>query len=571
MAPSLKPAMPDSPKSSTDWAGIGWLYLFFWFFSGPIQIILLPTTGTTGFRDVFFLSFIWLAPVFLFPRWTRQASAVIGIILWGSSVISLGYFIIYRQEFSRSVIFTLFESNFKETSEYLTQYVSFPLIAGTAVFTLVALLLWRRLRPVHLPRSRAFVLSAFFVLANIAYPYAGYPYAKFSGENFSFKNATEKLQRRMEPAAPWQLITGYIQYRGIINTIKDILEKNSSLPPLENLVDINGDTPRTLILVIGESTTSRRMSLYGYPRKTTPHLDALKERGELIVFNDVITSRPFTIEALQQALSFADQEEPRRFLTEPNLMNLMKQAGYKSFWITNQQTMSHRNTLLTMFSLQADKAVHMNQQRRQNTRQYDEIVFEPFADALKDSAPKKFIVLHLLGTHSNYAYRYPEKYERFTRRTHVPPVLTDRQTEIYNSYDNAILYNDFVVSSLIESFRQTRERGFLLYFSDHGEEVFDEPPHQVLGRNEDAPTRNMYAIPFMLWMPPGWKRIPDTGAVCARKYSNAHFIHTWSDMAGLSYDRFRPELSLVNPDFKPRTRWIGNPETGLRDFDALPP
>jgi heptose-I-phosphate ethanolaminephosphotransferase len=56
-----------------------------------------------------------------------------------------------------------------------------------------------------------------------------------------------------------------------------------------------------------------------------------------------------------------------------------------------------------------------------------------------------------------------------------------------------------------------------------------------------------------------------------RPYSNAHFIHTWSDLAGLSYDRFRPESSLVNPAFKPRVRWIGNPDVknGLRDFDAL--
>ncbi|MFO6427989.1 hypothetical protein ACLBOM_34695 [Escherichia coli] len=30
-------------------------------------------------------------------------------------------------------------------------------------------------------------------------------------------------------------------------------------------------------------------------------------------------------------------------------MNMMKQAGYKTFWITNQQTMTARNTMLTVF------------------------------------------------------------------------------------------------------------------------------------------------------------------------------------------------------------------------------
>jgi len=55
-----------------------------------------------------------------------------------------------------------------------------------------------------------------------------------------------------------------------------------------------------------------------------------------------------------------------------------------------------------------------------------------------------------------------------------------------------------------------------------------------------------------------------------RKYSNVDFIHTWSDLAGLRYDRFCPEKSLVNPAFQPSTRWIGNPDDKktLRDFDA---
>lgn len=65
---------------------------------------------------------------------------------------------------------------------------------------------------------------------------------------------------------------------------------------------------KTLVLVIGESTTRQHMSLYGYTRPTTPKLEAL--RGQLTVFNEVFASRPYTIEALQQILTFADQENP---------------------------------------------------------------------------------------------------------------------------------------------------------------------------------------------------------------------------------------------------------------------
>ncbi|MFM2505084.1 sulfatase-like hydrolase/transferase, partial [Escherichia coli] len=84
-----------------------------------------------------------------------------------------------------------------------------------------------------------------------------------------------------------------------------------ALPPLANFQDHSGDAPRTLVLVIGESTQRGRMSLYGYPRETTPELDALhKTDPGLTVFNNVVTSRPYTIEILQQALTFADEKNP---------------------------------------------------------------------------------------------------------------------------------------------------------------------------------------------------------------------------------------------------------------------
>ena len=205
--------------------------------------------------------------------------------------------------------------------------------------------------------------------------------------------------------------------------------------------------------MIGESTSRKHMSLYGYPRETTPQLDALKAANRnLTVFNNVVASRPYTIEVLQQVLTFADQEHPDRFLTDPSLMNLMKQAGYKTFWITNQQTMTKRNTMLTTFAQQTDAQFYLNNQRSQNASQLDGAVLAPFAKVLDDPAPKKFIVVHLLGTHMNYKYRYPADYARFVDRQGAPAALSDDQVEVYNSYDNAVLYNDYVVSSLIKGF-----------------------------------------------------------------------------------------------------------------------
>ena len=62
-----------------------------------------------------------------------------------------------------------------------------------------------------------------------------------------------------------------------------------------------------------------------------------------------------------------------------------------------------------------------------------------------------------------------------------------------------------MVASLIKDFKAANPNGFLVYFSDHGEEVYDTPPRKTQGRNEDNPTRHMYTIPFLLWTSEKWQ------------------------------------------------------------------
>ncbi|WP_448679333.1 phosphoethanolamine transferase CptA [Pseudomonas nicosulfuronedens] len=560
-------------RKRVDWAALGWLLLFFWYFSGVTQALILfsGTTGFAGFRDAFFLSSLWLAPPLLLPRFTKGIAAVIGLVLWGASLVGLSYFGIYHQEFSQSVIFVMFESNTAEAGEYFSQYFSLWLCVALLAYTVVAVVLWKRIRPINMPTYARVPLAVLLVVLNLFYPF----YKQMVTQERTFAQALEKVQSRMEPAVPWQLVVGYAQYRQQLDNMQKLLQQNASLPPLQNLQDSSGNEPRTLVLVLGESTTRQHMHLYGYGRDTTPNLDALAASGQgLTVFQNVVAPRPYTIEVMQQILTFGDEQNPDKFLTDPSLINLMKQADYKTFWITNQQTMTKRNTMLTTFSQQTDEQAYLNNQRNQNASQYDGVVLDPFEKALKDPAQKKFIVIHLLGTHMDYRYRYPEEFAYFKDRQGAPSALSDDQVETYNFYDNAVRYNDFVVSSLIKRYAAANANGFMLYLSDHGEEVYSSGNHDRLGRNEMDPTRPMYTIPFMVWTSPSWQaeHPRDLQAVANRSYSSSHLIHTLSDLAGLSYDRYEPAKSLVNQQFAAAPRWIGDPykKDGLHEFDKLP-
>lgn len=555
-----------------DWAGFLWLFLFFWYFSGITQLLiqLTGTSGFAGFRQAFVMSAIWLAPMLLFPKKTRIMAALIGAVLWACSMASLGYFFIYQQEFSQSVIFIMFESNVSEAGEYMTQYFAWWMVLAFLAHTAFGFFLWTRLRPVYLPRGQALVAATALLLAVV-----GYPLIKHTLRTGSLASGFEKFETRIEPAVPWQMAVAYHRYLNTLAGMQDMLDSASKIPPLKNLTDSMANQPATLVLVIGESTNRQRMSLYGYPRETTPELDKLKD--QLAVFDNVITPRPYTIEALQQVLTFADEENPDLYLSTPSLVSMMKQAGYKTFWITNQQTMTKRNTMLTTFSQQADEQVYLNNNRNQNAAQYDGDVIEPFNKALADAAPRKLIVVHLLGTHMSYQYRYPPTFNKFTDRKGVPDGVRDDQVPTYNSYDNAVLYNDFVVSSLIKDYAKADPNGFLLYLSDHGEDVFDSAGHKTLGRNESKPTAPMYTIPFMAWASPKWRETHDWSFAgdLGRPYSSSQLIHTWADLAGLSFDELDRSKSLVSDSFKSRPLMIGDPyarkQRPLIDFSLMKP
>ena len=563
---------PDASSNVFDWRGLVRAFLFFWYFSAICQGILLAinATGFVPFRQGFTLSLLWLIPLLLFPRRARPISALIGIVLWLCSLVSLGYLAIYGQEFSQSVLFIAFESNPAESAEYLGQYFRWWMVPAALVYSAGAYWLWRGIRPLRMkPLGRGLIIALIVGVLFIS------PATKVMRKGFTIEKMKEAMVTRMEPVIPWQFLIAYAHYESQLAEMQAMIERSRNIPPIAGLRDAHAGEARTLVLVIGESTSRLHMSLYGYGRDTSPKLTAMRDK--LTVFDNIYSPRPYTIETLQQVLTFADQENPNLYLTRPSLMSIMQQAGYRTYWITNQQTLTQRNTMLTSFSEQMDEQIYLNHSRSQNAYSFDGVVLEPFQRILEDGHPRRFIVVHLLGTHMRYQFRYPPEYDVFTGRTGLPDWATDAHAPAINEYDNAVRYNDFVVSSLIEKLAAANGGGdaksMLVYFSDHGEDVYDGPGHDFDGRNEAKPTVPMYAVPFLLWQSDAWhagepRRFE---RYTGRNYQTSHFIHTWADLAGLSFDDFDPSKSVVNDAFRERPILVGDPEDPETLSDLLKP
>ncbi|WP_218058702.1 MULTISPECIES: phosphoethanolamine transferase CptA [unclassified Gilliamella] len=110
-------------------------------------------------RDSIIYSLIWLIPILIFPHCTRKIASILGLIIGIFSLISVGYFTIYRQEFSQSVFFVIAESNFSESSEFVQQYLSIKLVAVLIIYGLVVIYLWTKVRPVFVKISTKWIAS----------------------------------------------------------------------------------------------------------------------------------------------------------------------------------------------------------------------------------------------------------------------------------------------------------------------------------------------------------------------------------------------------------------------------
>jgi heptose-I-phosphate ethanolaminephosphotransferase len=156
----------DFPISPTPWRDLSFVYLFFFTFSGVYQILIFLSglSGGTGLRQVIYMSFLWLIPILLFPSYTRIIAGIIGIILWSSSLVNLGYFALYGQDFSQSVIFIIFESNITESSEFLQSYFHWWMLIALIIYSYIPFLLWRFLRPVYLSKKQKTLIFSFILI-----------------------------------------------------------------------------------------------------------------------------------------------------------------------------------------------------------------------------------------------------------------------------------------------------------------------------------------------------------------------------------------------------------------------
>ena len=257
--------------------------------------------------------------------------------------------------------------------------------------------------------------------------------------------------------------------------------------------------PRTIVLVIGESTTRDDWSLYGYSRDTTPKLKALESKdSNLGTFRQAWSVDASTIAAFRSMFIFPVPQSAGD--GRINLFALFSAAGWTVHWISNQDDIA----IQTQYAVFASEAQFINRMTGRSSASMDLNVLPTFKQALADPAPRKLIVVHLIGAHPHYALRFRDSDEIDWGHDHVMQNLNhlDRSPWVVaarNQYDWAMRYQDEVLSELFHLSKnaQASAKSPLdwIFLSDHGQELGDTANRA--GHSQTAPSS--YRIPFLIW------------------------------------------------------------------------
>jgi heptose-I-phosphate ethanolaminephosphotransferase len=442
------------------------------------------------------------------------------------------YFLIYKTYFSPSTIFVFFDSNPQEASEFLAFYSTLPIIALTLTTLLASA--WC-LRQLYSSSSTLFTIPRNKVIYGFI----------FTGILLGFL----RLSKLIDYNFPYLFVRSYILYQSESKEL-DVYKKNKK-GSFESVVVNPSSAQQIYILVLGESTTKSHLGVYDYARQTTPLLSAQKD--DLILYNDVISPNTYSVACVTKLLTLANYEHPKA-ISDGSIIQLANSAGFETFWLSNQRPIGPYESLITKLSFSSDHTKFITTVNAGNSKTLDADLLSDLDAALNQSQSNKiFILLHLIGTHHNYKDRYPAKFNIFEEDVNSN-FKSSSSNEKINHYDNAVLYNDFVLNAVIERVKSEDANSFMLFLSDHGEELFTDL--NMAGHNEDTPTKAMYEIPFILWQSEKYKKGRKIDADVNKPYMTDDLFHGLADLMGIKCNQVDYQRSIFSDRFKDRPRII---------------
>ena len=269
-----------------------------------------------------------------------------------------------------------------------------------------------------------------------------------------------------------------------------------------------------VIFVVLESVRRADVSLYGYPRDTTPNLKRLSNHA--IVFSNAYISQPRSCKTLE-SFTLGTYPDPRydsltwdadRLVKRPSFWATLVHHGYKGYFGVNADAESDGfgPTMRATLGPALDRTMGLTQlfdrygeiARPARTMGNDTVLTEDFLQWYRGQSGKSTAMLWFVGAHHPYwatTKKFPEH-------------------SLVDQYDNCIYSSDAAVGRLIAGIEKTGRHPLVLIFGDHGEAFSEHTGDQLHGNylyNQSV------RIPMLLYSPSLFPERQDFGGRVSMK------------------------------------------------------
>lgn len=508
----------------------------------PSVVGLIIHFNLVDFREIV-IDFVWLSFLLVpFFWWEKKVFYYVALVLsFVNGLANVSHWVLVKAPLSATSMFVLFNTNQEEAFGFVNLKSSFVYLLVIPYFLFFFKGVEIRNKKNIVSQQHRFIFGGLILISAVL---------------FIIENGIhQRLIRKGVPV----LVKSFVSFHEEVKAFQELKTKFKK----ENIqIEVKATeltAPQTYLLIIGESANRNHFSLYGYKRKTNPLLTL---RNDLFVFDNVVSAYSHTLTSVTNSLSEANLENGIKAVGGANLTEVFKAAGFKTFWLSNQSPLGIWDNLITLFAEQSDRVDFVNISSNSSfennyNESYDSRLFEPLAKALSDTAKNKFIVLHLMGSHSTYNKRYPQEFAIFRDNT-------SSKTQLISEYDNSILYNDFVVDSMLKLLTDysasSQANAVMLYISDHGENVYDGGDYAGHDYVEKLPKSHV-EIPFLLWLSPQYKISFPSKTIQIQERVHASFVtddlfHAMIDLGNLHTGIYVPERSLFDSNFNQKRKRI---------------
>lgn len=494
--------------------------------------------GISAAVGIFMLEYI-LFEIFVFPKFYK---CFISLFIF-FDLVCLYFMVNYQLVINKELFLSLLSTSHREVTEYVS-LINMLLLLGIFLFIVF---LWKNF-DIHFSKFkkeiyRKSMTITFLIIAFILNIFL------FSKE-YAFFFRQEKIFKHLI------LPINYLD--AIYGGIRTSLAKNRLIHDIHSQAHLNSKVwlqikhKTVYVLIVGETAREQNFSLNHYNRETNPNLKKVKN---LISFHQTSSCGTSTATSVPCLFDFRGR---KNFVDDnenySNLLDIAQNSGFAVTWIDNNtgcQGVCDRVKVLNLHSLPEAKSLCV----KDNC--YDLLLTAGLKKIIDESAAnKQLIVLHMLGSHGpKYYKRYPKQFTSFQPDCHQDDLARRNHDQIVNSYDNTIIYTDYVLSETIHYLESLKNiNAQLIYISDHGESLGENGLYLHAMPYRLAPEEQTH-VPFLFWANADFLRNFHLDLDCLKQkqedpLSHDFIFHSYLRLLGIDHTLYKKDRDLFNTCMK---------------------